>query len=524
VNSDLTAYVTLICTSCVFSLYLCIYVFVKRHHYRNIAPLFILHTLFTSIYCFGAAFGLMSTTLAEIKFWTIIQYLGMPFSATMGLIFIMRYLGMNLSPNKLLALLIIPITSLVMVATNDFHHFYYRAYEVHPELGAPFVYQEIGIWYVVQGLYTFTSLFVAFLLVFSRWRETDKDYRLQLLSLMWGQLVPMITAFIYLLGLTPQGIDPVPMILWLTSLFYFWAIRSSRMFSIMPIAKDAIFNSINDGVIVLDESYRLIEFNKAGQRMYPRISKKMFGWEFMKVWDSISGDAFPFQFQNAPYHQELQSGSGRDQKECTYQVRVSRLQGDQKHNGFLMIFNDVTEVKMLQGQLEKLAYYDELTQVYNRRAFFQQGNQELEDAKRESIPYTVMLMDIDFFKRVNDKYGHFVGDQLLVHVVKACQTQLQKGAIFARYGGEEFVLALKGSSGSEGKATADKIRSYLSRQPLILEEASLLVTVSFGVAETTEGKNETLYDLLNYADKALYSAKNEGRNRVHLYREEMMSV
>ncbi|RIW28812.1 diguanylate cyclase [Bacillus salacetis] len=523
-NSDLTAYITLICTSCVFSLYLCIYVFAKRHHYKNIAPLFILHTLFTSIYCLGAAFGLMSTTLAEIKFWTVIQYLGMPFSATMGLIFIMRYLGMNLSSKKLMALLAVPFTSLILVASNDFHQLYYRAYEIHPELGAPFVYQEIGIWYVVQGIYTFASLFVAFIFVFSRWRETDKDYRPQLLSLLWGQLVPMITAFVYLLGLTPQGIDPVPMVLWLTSLFYFWAIRSSRMFSIMPIAKDAIFNSINDGVIVLDEAGRLIEFNQAGKSMFPQLYRNMFGWEFSKVWTSISASAFPLQLKNAPFHQEVSPGNGRGEQENTYQVHVTRLQDGQRHNGFLMIFNDITEVKKLQGQLEKLAYYDELTGIFNRRAFFQQCQQNFEDAKRESVPYTVLLMDIDFFKRVNDTYGHFTGDQLLVHVVKACQAQLDDEAIFARYGGEEFVIAMKGSTGSEGKNTADLIRSYLRLHPVVIEGTSLSVTVSFGIAETTEGKNETLHDLLNRADKALYSAKDEGRDRACVYREKARSV
>ncbi|WP_322090975.1 histidine kinase N-terminal 7TM domain-containing protein [Cytobacillus massiliigabonensis] len=107
-------------------------------------------------------------------------------------------------------------------------------------------------------------MFLALLLVFFHWKETAKVYRPQLIILMCGQLVPILTAFIYLLGFTPPGIDPVPMVLWISSLLYLWSIHSSRMFTIMPIAKDAIFNSINDGVIVLDETNRLIELNQAG--------------------------------------------------------------------------------------------------------------------------------------------------------------------------------------------------------------------------------------------------------------------
>ena len=113
-----------------------------------------------------------------------------------------------------------------------------------------------------------------FLLAVYRWKETAKAYRLQLISLMVGQLVPIVTAFIYLMGFTPQGIDPVPMVLWVSSFLYLWSINSSRMFTVMPVAKDAIFNSINDGVIVLDESYRLIEFNLASKNMFPQLKSR----------------------------------------------------------------------------------------------------------------------------------------------------------------------------------------------------------------------------------------------------------
>lgn len=120
---------------------------------------------------------------------------------------------------------------------------------------------------------------------------------------------------------------------------------------------------------------------------------------------------------------------------------------------------------------------------------------------------------------MNDTYGHDVGDQMLRHVVKVCQTQLEEGILFARYGGEEFVLALNGSTALEGEALANQLRRHVEAQPLITAEGAISVTLSSGVAEATQETEETLHQLLNKADIALYAAKREGRNRVCVYTE-----
>lgn len=517
-NSELTAYITLICTSGVLNLYLCLYVFVKRKHYTTIANFFVLYTAIITIYCFASAFGLMSTSLGQIKFWTIMQYAGMPFSPPLGLLFVMQYLGMKMK-KRYAALLVIPFISLIMVATNDIHHFHYRVFEIDSSLGAPYLQLEIGIWYMIHGVFTFGCMFVALLLVLSRWKETAKVYRPQLISLVCGQLVPILTAFLYLNGLTPPGVDPVPMVLWLSSLCYLWSIRSSRLFTIMPIAKDAIFHSINDGVMVLDESYRFIEYNQACSRMFPSLDKSMIGKDFEEVWTELAGGAFPFTLEPEAMGQEIRLTSD-DLTERFYHLRTSPLHQANNRRGLLLIFSDITEFKRMQVQLEQQAYYDELTQIYNRRAFFQRCERDYTAAKNDSSPFTVILLDVDFFKKVNDTYGHDVGDRLLVHVAKVCQSQLKKGELFARYGGEEFVLGLKGYGLSEGEVLANQLRSHLERHPLLTAEGRIPVTASLGVAEALFERGETLQQVLIKADKALYSAKRAGRNQVHVYTED----
>lgn len=132
------------------------------------------------------------------------------------------------------------------------------------------------------------------------------------------------------------------------------------------------------------------------------------------------------------------------------------------------------------------------------------------------MPFTTILIDIDYFKKVNDTYGHDVGDQVLKHVAQVCQMQVGKDILFARYGGEEFILALKHNA-SVGESLANQLRQQVESQPLTTSEGVVAVTLSSGVAEAVKQPGETLNHLLNKADKALYVAKREGRNQVCVY-------
>ena len=133
----------------------------------------------------------------------------------------------------------------------------------------------------------------------------------------------------------------------------------------MPVAKDAIFHSIKDGVIVLDESARLIEFNQACSKVLPQLTRSMIGRDIRKAWLEVTGQTMPFTLEAAMNTQDIEIVLSHH----TYQVRVTELQHVNHGKGLLLIFTDITELKGLQRQLEQLAFYDELTQIYNRRAF-----------------------------------------------------------------------------------------------------------------------------------------------------------
>lgn len=510
-SAQITAYISIMCAAGVLNLFLCVYAFLKRHTYTDIVYYFIVYVATLTLYCFSSAVGLLATNIEEIKFWTSIQYFGIALSPALGLLFVLKYVGFHASKKIIATILIIPIITIILVATNDLHHLHYRVIEVDPVLGAPFIYQVEGIWYMIHGSYCFATLLAAFLIAISRWKETNEVYRPQLITLILGQFIPIVTAFVYLIDLTPRGVDPVPMVLWITSALYLWSIKTSRLFTMMPIAKDTIFNNINDGVLVLDDSLQLIEYNKAFRQMFPQLNKAMLGMNLSSIWPSLTNKDFPYNFERLSVTKELTIGMDAAKK--IYQIRMSPLRYLSKDTGHLIIFTDITELKELQLQLERQAYYDELTQIYNRRAFYRQCEQDYANAVKNVSPFTVILLDIDYFKAVNDTYGHQIGDQVIVHVVNACKTQLPNAALFARYGGEEFVIALNGYSQSEGLALANEICTYVAAQCCDTEAGSIPVTISLGVAEASYGTAETLHQLLNNADQALYAAKDAGRNR-----------
>jgi diguanylate cyclase (GGDEF)-like protein len=164
--------------------------------------------------------------------------------------------------------------------------------------------------------------------------------------------------------------------------------------------------------------------------------------------------------------------------------------------------------------LRGLAVTDALTGAANRRHFIDSLERELQRAQRFAFPVSIVLLDIDHFKRVNDTQGHHVGDEVLVGVVARLAERLRDSDMLARYGGEEFVLLLS-HLGIEGATeAAERLRAILADAPLRIGELELPITASFGVASAEPDQGLDVVRLLRRADAAMYAAKAAGRDRV----------
>lgn len=170
------------------------------------------------------------------------------------------------------------------------------------------------------------------------------------------------------------------------------------------------------------------------------------------------------------------------------------------------------ELNELNRQLSVTASHDSLTDLYNRRFIVAQLEQQLDNFRLHGNPCSIVLIDIDRFKQVNDQFGHASGDQVLVAFSRRTEPQIRLGDIFGRYGGEEFLLVLPMTELPTALSLAESIRGHLASTPLLEHPQPLTITASFGVAQIRP--NESIDTWLIRADKALYRAKENGRNCV----------
>lgn len=177
-------------------------------------------------------------------------------------------------------------------------------------------------------------------------------------------------------------------------------------------------------------------------------------------------------------------------------------------------------ISRLEKEMRILATFDKLTGAYNRNAFFPICESILNLSKRDKTPLTLLYIDIDHFKRINDSFGHDIGDQVLKSVGNLILNNIRKSDLLGRVGGEEFVVMLPHTNLEFGTGIAEKIRKGISDLEMAFDgEMITRLTVSIGVASNTYPESLGIDELIKLADRALYQAKNEGRNRLFVHQE-----
>jgi two-component system, cell cycle response regulator len=176
-------------------------------------------------------------------------------------------------------------------------------------------------------------------------------------------------------------------------------------------------------------------------------------------------------------------------------------------------YQDSTEIQFQKGLFES-ASKDKLTKIFNRAFFTERFLQEFSYALRHNIPLTLVIFDIDHFKKVNDTYGHQTGDFVLSKIADVISKLIRKEDIFGRYGGEEFVILLRDTNEEKAYAFANNIRKAIEKSEFRYSKTVIPVTISAGIATYREGNFKSNDEMFRIADQYLYAAKNRGRNRV----------
>jgi diguanylate cyclase (GGDEF)-like protein len=203
-----------------------------------------------------------------------------------------------------------------------------------------------------------------------------------------------------------------------------------------------------------------------------------------------------------------------------YQCRDQAIRWTDGRLVRLEIATDITDRKLAEEELkvakqraEELAHKDELTGLNNRRAFFEHSQHAFRQAKRYNHPLSVIMIDIDHFKMINDNYGHSFGDKVLEMFSEPLQGSVRDFDIVARMGGEEFAIVLPETGLEEAENLAERLRTAIQNMTIRNEKHEIRITASFGVV-TCKDDDKNIESLLTKADDALYVAKKKGRNRV----------
>lgn len=289
-----------------------------------------------------------------------------------------------------------------------------------------------------------------------------------------------------------------------------------------------IFDTVNVGLVILDRDIRVRYWNRwmatrsgipaesiIGEPIFdffPHLSTPSFNknckavlsfGNFAFFSQKLHRYLFPFKPDSSfGYHFDLM------QQSCT----MGPLRGeDNSITSLFLIVQDVTELATYEQKLIEMNTVDALTGVYNRRSLESRLKEECERHNRYGRAFSVMMIDIDFFKKVNDTYGHQGGDLVLKNVASKAASVIRKTDFLARYGGEEFCCLLPETEGGAAETVAENLRLNIETMESPFSKKVIKVTISLGITSFESG--ETPESFLKRADEALYEAKRNGRNR-----------
>ncbi|WP_354467631.1 sensor domain-containing diguanylate cyclase [Marinobacterium sp. MBR-109] len=285
---------------------------------------------------------------------------------------------------------------------------------------------------------------------------------------------------------------------------------------------DAIGAAVGEGIYVLDTEGRTLYVNKAVSHLTGYNEQKLYHENLHQLLHQHEENDLPLQ--QCPIVSKALKGitfEGDEQFKTrtgellpvvvTSQPMIERGQ----ITGVVTVFRDISDRKEAERKLKRLATTDSLTGLSNRRALLERLHEEQRLSKRLGHPSSLLMIDFDHFKQINDEYGHNVGDLVLQHFASLARSCLRETDSIGRLGGEEFAILLPGTDLEGAVQLAERLRHLLEQTPTETTDGPVPMTLSIGVT-TLHASDTTSSELLSRADAALYQAKSGGRNRIEV--------
>ena len=479
----------------------------RHFHRRPIVRTLMLSMAGTAWWAFCVGFEHANILLPDKMFWVNMSYFGIVIIPMTWLAFALLYTDNQkwLTRTNLLILGIIPVISLVVVWTNDLHHLeWLKVWLDNSRFPADDVVTH-GVWWWILTAYCYLLLLLSMFCFVAYYIRAKGILRNQIMVLLIAMLAPWIGNVLYAAGVGVfQAVDPTPIAFGITGIAFYWGISRLQLLDIIPLAYKEIFRNMTEGVLVTDVQNRVVDINPSAQKILQVNRRDIIRQEFSSL---RSGDIGLIEL--SPDVQTSRSGIfiGEGQKQLHYGVQVSTITTKQRYSGHVLILHDDTQAMLL-------ANTDGLTGLYNNRYFQQLIEQEAARSSRLDSHFSLLMLDLDFFKAFNDNYGHLAGDTLLQKVGQCMLSSIRTMDSACRYGGEEFTVILPGTDAEAARIVAERIRREV--QQIVIPQTAP-ITVSIGIAGyPADGTKE---QVIARSDAAMYLAKKEGRNRVCLSSE-----
>lgn len=471
--------------------------------------------LSADVYLFGYLLELNVESLQAAMFWNQVQYFGLPFFPALWLLVCLLYTERIKEAKISIGMLVfaIPAITFVMRMTNDLHGLYYSATEMTRVGDIYFLLLGKGPWYYVQTTYILVILVLCAVLYYVKLlRSTQSEKRLFGL-LFAASTIPFISVLLMTFDPGGLGIDYTALTLPPAVLLITYALSSFNFLELKVLARERVFEESQDGLVLMDRNYFVKDLN-ASSVLY-------FSWLNVHIGHDDLRTALSA-------HSELLE-SILDRRQSVFAVKVGGqnrfvsfstqdIGAKGSQGGVLLTIEDITVGEELTRKLQELAQGDALTRLNNRRHFVEEAEKAVARAERYGEKLSLIMIDIDHFKRVNDTYGHMFGDAVLTAVAGLIQSSFRATDISGRIGGEEFAVVMLNAGAEEAYQKAECFRRHVESTSIEHELGAIPMTVSIGVAELSL-QEDSLKTLLARADLEMYKAKQQGRNQTVVSRD-----
>lgn len=494
-----------------FLSFLFVYSFVrgKSSHARAMGLL----SLCLQVYLLGYLLEINTSQLSEMIFWNQIQYFGIPFFPALWLVISLLYTGRidYVKGYKTLIIFIIPIITFIFRLTNNFHFLYYKSIELQTVGEFTAMYLTKGPWYLVQMIYVLITLVLCTYFYYQRYRHSSGNEKMQFSLLFYASVLPYLALILVFVNWGGTGIDYTAIILPPCIFLINLALTKYNFLDIKNLAREKVFEDSTLGFILLNRTDRVVDFNEQSIQLFQLldIQLKEIGIEkllkdHLDILECIKNSSDKIVYR------------GVDGQDKYVGINVKDMKNNEEMIGKLITLEDVTEKERLRYRLLEMANTDVLSGLNNRRKFRESAEEVILRARRYHQMVSLLMMDIDFFKRINDAYGHAAGDEVIKVFSDLLRQNFRNSDIIGRMGGEEFAVVLINCDKNLAFEKAEQFRLNVESYPIVVEDQTIQVNVSIGVSELNN-TTLTLDSLINQADHALYQAKDFGRNRTVVF-------